>query len=130
MEWDEASGIDESTCYEWGTLFAAPWADVVRSMASKANEGGLVQEAADHRLDWKSAGQPVVRFLFVDDPSDFGTVQRIFTDESNAQVPECFVVVKQPDESETRGDVVFDIFRMSPKSYLWHFYRVYTPPRT
>jgi hypothetical protein len=29
----------------------------------------------------------------------------------------------------TRGDVIFDIFRLSPQSYLWHFNRVYTPPK-
>jgi len=128
MEWDPGTGIDESTCYAWGTLFASPWAELARAMASRAEERGLVQEAGDHRLDWKSADQPRVRFLFIDDPSDFETVRRIYTDESNARVPDCFVIVRQPDESETRGEVVFDIFRLSPKSYLWHFHRVYTPP--
>jgi hypothetical protein len=30
--------------------------------------------------------------------------------------------------SDTRGDIIFDIFRLSPQSYLWHFNRVYTRP--
>jgi len=34
----------------------------------------------------------------------------------------------QQDPSDTRGDVIFDIFRMSPHSYLWHFNRVHTQP--
>ena len=67
--------------------------------------------------------------MFVDDPSDIEHVRRIYNDPRTAAVPACMVVVRQPDPTEKRGDVVFDIFRLSPTSYLWHFYRVYTPPK-
>jgi hypothetical protein len=40
----------------------------------------------------------------------------------------CFVVVRQPDPRESRGDIVFDIFRLNPQSLLWAFNRVYTRP--
>ena len=114
--------------YEWGRLFASPWADLVKEMASRAASSGFKQAESKHQLNWTRAGEVVARFIFVEDPSDFYAVRGVFLDESNATVPTCIVIVRQSDESETRGDIVFDIFRLSPKSYLWHFHRVYTPP--
>jgi hypothetical protein len=98
-------------------------------MAARAANNGMTQEVSGRSLTWLAGGRPAARYVFIDDPSDFDAVRRVYEDESNARVPVCFVIVKQPDESETRGDVVFDIFRLSPRSYLWHFFRVYTPPR-
>lgn len=121
---------DERKVYEWGRLFASPWSEILAGMAKRAAESGLKQTASERSLTWSDGDRPVVRYVFVDDPSDFDVIRGIFNDETNVRVPVCFVVVRQPDESETRGDVVFDIFRLSPKSYLWHFYRVYTPPAT
>jgi hypothetical protein len=97
-------------------------------MRSKAAEAGCTQEPGDGCLVWKREQADQVKYVFVDDPSDIDAVRSVFNDDSNVRVPVCFVVVQQPDESETRGDVVFDIFRLSRKSYLWHFYRVYAPP--
>ena len=114
--------------YEWGRLFASPWEHIVRSMAARASENGLAQTAGPRRLDWMAGPDITVRFIFVDDPSDFDAVRQIYTEESNASIPACFVIVRQPDESDTRGEIIFDIFRLSPKSYLWHFHRVYTRP--
>lgn len=121
--------MDEETCYEWGNLFASPWDELVEGMSARARQMGLTQETADGDLIWLSGGDIRVKFCFVPDPSDIGRIRRVFNDDANTQVPACFVVVEQPDPSETRGDTVFDIFRMSSESYLWHFYRVYTPPR-
>lgn len=120
--------MDEEQCYAWGRLFASPWDEVVEGMAERARENGLSQVADGRYLNWMGDDGIAARFIFVDDPSDFGSVRRIYDDESNTHVPVTFIVVKQPDEDETRGDVVFDIFRLSPKSYLWHHNRVYTPP--
>ena len=122
------TGGDESLAYEWGTLFASPWDDIVRAMGDRAADGGLSQQVRGRSLDWLSENETAVRFIFVDDPSDFSAIRQIYDDESNSLVPACFVIVRQPDETDTRGDVIFDIFRLSPKSYLWHFHRVYTPP--
>jgi hypothetical protein len=118
----------ESLKYEWGRLFASPWEAVVDGMDQRAGADGLTQEVDGWTLTWMAGDAPVVRYVFIDDPSDFGAVRAVYTDESNARVPVCFVVVRQPDETDDRGDVIFDIFRMSPKSYLWHFNRVYTAP--
>lgn len=122
------SDMHQRQCYEWGLLFASPWEELVRSMAERAGESGLSQEVVGRSLSWLSGGRVACRFIFVDDPSDFGSIRAVYEDEANARVPVCFIIVRQPDESERRGDVVFDIFRLSPKSYLWHFHRVYTPP--
>ncbi len=97
-------------------------------MADRAAAGGLTQEVRGRSLSWLAGEETAVRFVFVEDPSEFDAIRRIYEDESNARVPACFVIVKQPDESDTRGEIIFDIFRLSPKSYLWHFHRVYTPP--
>lgn len=121
---------DESRIYEWGRLFASSWPEIRTGMEERAASQGLTQTASGRTLSWLDGERTAVRYIFVDDPSDFDAIRRIYADESNARVPVCFVIVRQPDESETRGDIVFDIFRLSPKSYLWHFYRVYTPPGT
>lgn len=121
--------MDEQTCYELGNLFASPWDDLVNGMGARAQQMGLSQELDGGDLIWRMGSEERIKYCFVPDPSDIANVRRIFNDESNTTVPVCFIVVRQPDASETRGDIVFDIFRMSPESYLWHFYRVYTPPK-
>ncbi len=120
--------MDEDTCYEWGNLFASPWDELVDGMRLRANQMGLAQELDGGDLIWRMGTEIKMKYCFVPDPSDITNIRRIFNDESNTEVPMCFLIVRQPDPSETRGAIVFDIFRMSPESYLWHFYRVYTPP--
>jgi hypothetical protein len=97
-------------------------------MTERAGAMGLAQEERNGILVWHRGAEEECRWVFVEDPSDIERVRGIYADPENARSPSCFVVVKQPDPSETRGDVVFDIFRLSPKSYLWHFNRVYTRP--
>ena len=72
----------------------------------------------------------MARSVFVNDPSDIDAVRRIYNDEANVLAPVCFIVARQLDPTDDRGDIIFDIFRLSPESYLWHFNRVYTPPKT
>jgi hypothetical protein len=122
--------MDENECYDWGNTFAAPWAECVAQMSSRATALGLEQDAIEGCVTWRDGDDPKTRFLFVEDPSDIEAVRRIYNDEGNIRIPTCFIVVRQPDASETRGDIIFDIFRLSPVSYLWHYNRVYTPPRT
>ena len=121
--------MDFQNAYEWGKLFAAPWDELVDGMSARASTMGLAQEVKDESILWLSGNQIRAKFCFLPDPSDIEAVRRIFSDEENIAAPVCFIVVKQPDASEERGDVIFDIFRMSPESYLWHFHRVYTPPK-
>jgi len=121
--------MDEETCYEWGNLFASSWDDLVKGMSVKASQMGLAQQVDGRDLRWVSGTETKVKYCFIQDPSDINSIRRIYNDETNASVPVCFIVVRQPDPSDSRGEIIFDIFRMSPQSYLWHFYRVYTPPK-
>jgi hypothetical protein len=131
MEMDQGLGehMDRQTCYAWGNLFASPWERLVEGMRSRAAQAGFVQEDGDGCLTWKIGEEVRARFLFVDDPSDIESIRRIYNDEANVRSPVCFIVVRQPDPTDNRGDIIFDIFRLSPQSYLWHFYRVFTPPK-
>jgi hypothetical protein len=121
--------MDQQTCYEWGNLFASPWDELVNGMGARAAQMGLTQDLEGGDLVWRKGSDVRIKYCFVPDPTDIANVRRIFNDESNVAIPACFIIVRQPDDSETRGDIVFDIFRMSRESYLWHFYRVYTPPK-
>jgi hypothetical protein len=114
--------------YEWGKLFSSPWEEIVRGMNSRASEMSLTQVVRGRDIFWLSGTDAKAKFCFVPDPSDIETIRRIFNDEEDASLPLCSIVVTQPDPSDARGDVIFDIFRMSPESYLWHFNRVFTLP--
>jgi len=89
----------------------------------------MQQTLEGNRIVWAHDGAERVRWPFVDDPSDVGAIRNIYIDDDTVRAPTCFVVVRQPDPSDDRGDVIFDIFRLNPDSYLWHFNRVYTPPK-
>ena len=102
----------------------------MRGMAERATAMGLVQKEEQRTLIWEKEGIEQPRWAFVDDPSPIEAVHGVFNSERNIRSPACFVVVTQKDPGEDRGDVVLDIFGLSPQSYLWHFYRVYTPPGT
>ena len=122
------AGAGDEVCYEWGELFVSPWPTIVDGMGAKAAELGFEQEAADSVLVWRLMGEVKVRFLFVDDPSDIEAIRSIYNDDANVAARSSFVIVKQPDPTDDRGDIIFDIFLMSARSYLWHFNRVFTRP--
>jgi hypothetical protein len=121
--------MDMKNAYEWGKIFDADWDELTRRMGERASILGFTQEVMNEEILWHGEESPEIKFCFIGDPSDIESVRRIFNNQQNASLPTCFIVVKQPDPSETRGDVIFDIFRMNAESYLWHFNRVYTPPK-
>lgn len=122
--------MDQKTCYQWGNLFASPWEALCEEMESRAHKMGLSQIAGDRYLDWNCRSECKYRFLFVDDLVDRQAIREIKNNNDDIfSVPLAFIVLRQPNPSETRGDIIFDIFRLSAQSYLWHFYRVYTPPK-
>jgi hypothetical protein len=120
--------MDNEECYRWGDLFALDWDALVTGMSARAEAMSLVQEERNGVLLWNRESAEHCRWVFVDDPTDVENIRAVYANEGNARSPSCFVVVKQPDPSDDRGDIIFDIFRMSPQSYLWHFNRVYTRP--
>jgi hypothetical protein len=119
--------MDFKNAYEWGRIFASPWEELCKRMGVRANTLGFTQEASDQEIIWQSEDGLKIKFCFVQDPSDIEDIRQVFNDDQNISVSMCFIVVKQPDPSDKRGDIIFDIFRMNSKSYLWHFNRVYTP---
>lgn len=119
--------MDLETCYEWGNLFASPWTDLLDGMQSRAAEMDLIQHDDGDQVLWTSGNDIRFKFCFVQDPANIEAIRKIFNDDANTKIPVCFIVVKQPDPSDDSGDIIFDIFRMSEQSYLWHFYRVFTP---
>ena len=120
--------MDEDECYRWGELLAGDWDSIVAGMSGRAHTIGLTQDERDGVLIWNQGPSEHCRWVFVDDPSDVERIRAIYASEENVRSRSCFVVVKQPDPSDARGDVIFDIFKLSPQSYLWHFNRVYTRP--
>jgi hypothetical protein len=128
--------MDDQEAYKWAKIFNSPWESLVDGMSQRAKALGLSQEEKDSALVWLKDGSENCRWLFVNDPSDpqdpesdIQAIRNVFNDEDNVRSPSCFVVVRQPDPSDDRGDIIFDIFRLSPQSYLWHFNRVYTEPK-
>jgi hypothetical protein len=121
--------MDTEECYAWGKLFARDREALVAGMAERARAMGLDQQVRGETLVWNRGTEEDCRWVFVPDPANIERVRDVFSDDGNVNSPSCFVVVTQPDESDTRGDAIFDIFRLSPKSYLWHFHRVYTRPK-
>lgn len=121
--------MDDQECYEWANIFISPWDTLSERMAQRAEVMGLSQTQSQSVLIWSKEGQEHCRWVFINDPSDIQAVRDIFNNDEHVQSPSCFVVVKQPDPSDDRGDIIFDIFRFNSQSYLWHFNRVYTPPK-
>jgi hypothetical protein len=120
--------MDEEECFAWAEIFLEPWGSLLDKMSDRASAMGMTQEASDRVLIWRRDTTEECRWAFLNDPADVDAVRAVFNSEENVQSPACFVVVRQDDPSESRGENVFDIFRLSPKSLLWHFHRVHTRP--
>ncbi|MHC4362829.1 MAG: hypothetical protein ACYSTZ_08385 [Planctomycetota bacterium] len=121
--------MDIEECYRWGEIFAKPWDVLAEQMADRAKTLGLTQVKKENVVVWLRDSSEECRWVFVNDPSDIECIRAVFNDDENVQNPTCFVVVKQPDPSDFRGDVIFDIFRLNSQSFLWHFNRVFTGPK-
>jgi hypothetical protein len=120
--------MDNEECYRWGELFTREWSSLASGMAERASAMGLTQEEQNGVLIWSKGENEHCRWVFIEDPSDVESIRAVYSNDDNVRSPSCFIVVKQPDPGDTRGNVIFDIFRLSPQSYLWHFNRVYTRP--
>ena len=121
--------MDLEESYKWGELFNKDWDSVQTGMVERANILGFTQEVKNQIIIWNNKKEEQCRWIFVDDPSDIEIIRSIYSNDDNITSPACFVVVKQPDPGEDRGDIIFDIFRLNAQSYLWHFIRVFTKPK-
>ncbi|MFH2002549.1 MAG: hypothetical protein ABIK28_22950 [Planctomycetota bacterium] len=121
--------MDKEECYEWAKIFISPWKELVKKMAERAKTLDLMQKEFESALIWQKQGNEHCRWVFIEDPSDIRAIRAVFNNDDNLKSTSCFVVVRQQDPSDDRGEIIFDIFRLNPESYLWHFNRVYTPPK-
>lgn len=121
--------MDDQECYAWAEIFNSPWDSLVDAMSQRAAALGLEQIISRKTLIWLKTDKEQSRWIFIKDPSDITSIRDIFNNDENVKSPSCFIVVQQPDSSDDRGDIIFDIFRLNQESYLWHFNRVYTPPK-
>ena len=118
--------------HAWAELFDLPQVERADAMAARAQAVGLAQDDRKACLVWRDGGDENCRWAFVDDPTDISQVRAVYADDDCARSPACYVVVRQPNVSPagtpygTRGDTIFDIFRISAESSLWHHNRVYT----
>ena len=122
--------MDIEECYKWGELFNRECMSMVKGMAERAEILGLVQEEIKGILIWKKDKTEQCRWVYVEDPSNAESIRDIYANDQNIKSPTCFIVVRQPDPSDDRGEIIFDIFRLNRQSYLWHFNRVFTKPNT
>jgi len=121
--------MDNNEAYKWGEIFISDWKILTEAMNKRATVLGLDQKEKNRALIWHKNNSEKIRWIFIDDPAEIEIVREVFTNADNTASPCCYIVVKQNDPSDSRGDDIYDIFRMSPESYLWHFNRVYTRPK-
>ncbi len=120
--------MDREEAYGWGEIFASPPEQRAACLEARARALGLEQEVRDDALVWSRDGGEVSRWVFVPDPGDLERIRAIYADAGHVSSPRCLVVVTRRDETDTRGDLVFDMFELSPRCYLSHFNRVFTRP--
>ena len=121
--------MDDLESYKWGEIFASPWDVLVLRMAERSETMGMEQEIQNDTIVWHRDSSEECRWVFISDPSDTERIRAVYNDDENTRSPACYIVVKQPDPSDSRGEIIFDIFRMNSQSLLWHFNRVYTRPK-
>jgi hypothetical protein len=122
--------MDLEECYKWGELFNREWKSMVKGMAERAEILGLVQKEIKGILIWEKDKTEQCRWVYLEDPSNAESIRDFFANDQNIKSPTCFIVVRQPDPSDDRGEIIFDIFRLNRQSYLWHFNHVFTKPNT
>lgn len=120
--------MDQEECFRWGKLFSGDRTAKISGMAERAAALGLTQAEDTDVLIWTKDQVEFCRWVFIGDPADVESIRRVYASDENIQSPCCYIVVRQLDPSDTRGDIIFDIFRLNPQSFLWHFNRVYTQP--
>ena len=108
--------------YRWGRVFASPLPVVVDAFAPYAEKAGCIQEVALQRIFWVDENRHLVAmFCLVPEPSDLDSVCEIFAEVAERSPRVTFVIVHQKAD----GTGNYDIFRLSPASYLEHHNRVF-----
>ncbi|UCD49369.1 MAG: hypothetical protein JSW27_17780 [Phycisphaerales bacterium] len=100
---------------QWAELLAGPAAAVIDHLAALAAQHGCVQAASDHAAHWANPqGHVEAQFFLLPDPGDIDAYIAIYERIRATGCPVSFVFVER-DEFR-----VYDIFRLSARSYLEH----------
>jgi hypothetical protein len=107
---------------KWGRIFSLPLPRIAEALAPLAEREGFRQEAeSDHILWLGKSKNPAAMFCFIDDPSELAQVKKVYNRISRILPRVTFTIVRQKSD----GPGIYDIFRMSERSYLEHHNRVY-----
>jgi hypothetical protein len=107
---------------KWGRIFALPLPRIADALAPLAEQHSCRQQVkADHILWLDKSKRPVAMFCFITDPSELAQVKRVYNRIAKLSPRVTFAIVHQRSD----GIGVYDIFRLSERSYLEHHNRVY-----
>jgi hypothetical protein len=100
---------------EWAALLDGPVDGVINQLSSLATGHACVQTADHHLVQWTNRdGQLEAQFFILPDPGQIDAFVRVYQQIRANRCPVSFVFVKR-DEFR-----VYDIFRLSARSYLEH----------
>jgi hypothetical protein len=108
----------------WAALLALPETPWVSALETEAQRHGLRQSREGHAVAWLgSDGSPLLLLFRIRDPGDLQAVRRVYDTIAAHEAPLAYTFVQQlPDGAGT-----WDVFHMSPLSYLAHCNRVSGP---
>jgi hypothetical protein len=108
--------------HKWGRIFASPIPCIADALAPLAERHRCRQQVkTDHILWLGKSKKPEAMFCFITNPSDLVQVKRVYNRIAKISPRVTFAIVHQRSD----GVGVYDIFRMSERSYLEHHNRVY-----
>jgi len=116
--------LTEQQRLEWAGIVALPAAEFAARVAAKASAFGLRQESRKSTLCWLGPAGNLELMLFrVPDPGNLAAVRDVYDQLAENNCPLAYVFVNQ------RGDGVntWDVFHLSPISYLAHCNRLSGP---
>lgn len=100
---------------QWAQLLTGPFKGVAAALAALATEHSCTQTVSDYLIQWtNSDGQLEVQFFILPNSKDINAIISVYEQVRATRCPVSFVFTP----SERPG--VFDIFRLSARSYLEH----------
>jgi hypothetical protein len=108
--------------HKWGRIFSLPLPRIGEALAPLAERHGFRQQVKKDYILWLGKSKkPAAMFCFIADPSELAQVKKVYDRISLFSPRVTFAVVHQKAD----GPGIYDIFRMSERSYLEHHNRVY-----
>lgn len=117
-----SNNLKGSKKYTWERIFASPFPTVVGALAPYAERADCTQLTEEQTIFWLDKNQGLkAMFCLVPDPSELDLVREVYERVAKRKPLVTFVIVHQKKD----GVGNYDIFRLSPLSYLEHHNRVF-----